>query len=120
VQTRIPTDKVTESIGPFIERLANDKELREHARSALVSAKAVYDKVQSDGPRKAAADKKTTDEAVRAASELRVAAGRLSKAKQSRGPGVGRLLLGAGIVAAAAFGVKKLLSTDADEFDYHA
>jgi hypothetical protein len=120
VQTRIRTDKLAESLGPFIERIANDKELREHARTALESAKAVYDKVQSDGARKAAADKKTTGEAVRAASELRDAAVRLSDAKKKRGSSFGRLLLGLGIVAGAAYALKRVLGSDEDEFDYHA
>ena len=120
MQTRIRTDKLAESLAPFIERLANDKELQEQARSALVSAKAVYDKVQSDGARKAAADRKTPDKAVRAASEFRDAAVRLSEAKKKRRSSFGRMLVGLGIVAAAAYGLLRVLGSDEDVFDYHA
>ncbi len=52
--TKIRTDKVAESITPLVTRVTQDDELRAHAMTALDSAKAIYTKVQADGPRKAA------------------------------------------------------------------
>jgi hypothetical protein len=113
------TDKVAEAIAPLVTKVANDPELREHAKRALDSAKTVYDKVQSDGARKAAANKSVQDEVVRAASEIRTGASKLVEPKRKRrSRGFLKLLLAAAIAAAAVIGIKRAVSHDEDEFEY--
>ncbi len=52
--TKMKTDKMAETLTPLVTRVANDEELRAHAKTALDSAKTIYAKIQADGPRKAA------------------------------------------------------------------
>ena len=52
--TKMKTDKMAETLTPIVTRVANDEELRAHAKTALDSAKTIYAKIQADGPRKAA------------------------------------------------------------------
>jgi hypothetical protein len=118
--TKIRTDKVADSLSPLVTRVAQDEELRAHAKTALDSAKAVYSKVQSDGARKAATNKAVTDEVVKAASELRMTAERLTGKSQRKSRKMRKLLLGAIIAAAAAVGLKKVLHRDEDEFEYES
>jgi hypothetical protein len=120
--TKMRTDKVAESISPLVTRVTQDEELRAHAMTALDSAKAIYSKVQSDGPRKAATNKAVTDEVVKAASELRMTAERLTgKAKKRRkGRTLRKLFFGALLAGAAAVGLKKVLHRDEDEFEYES
>jgi hypothetical protein len=119
VAAKLRTDKVAEAITPIVTKVANDPEVREHAKRALDSAKTVYVKVQSDGARKAAADKKVQDEVVRAAAELRTGAAKLSDTgKKHRGRTFMKLLIGAALAAAAFIGVKKAIASDEDEFEY--
>jgi hypothetical protein len=118
--TKIRTDKVADSLSPLVTRVAQDEELRAHAKTALDSAKAVYSKVQSDGPRKAATNKAVTDEVVKAASELRMTAERLTGKTQRKSRKMRKLLFGVIIAAAAAVGLKKVLHRDEDEFDYES
>src|SRR6478735_1287289 len=98
------TDKIAETVTPIATRVANDPELREAAKSVLDSAKTVLGKVQKDGARSAAVDKKVQDEVVRAAKELKKGAAKAAAA--------GAVAVGAVVVA------KKALSKDEDEFEY--
>ena len=118
--TKIRTDKVADSISPLVSRVAKDDELRAHAKTALDSAKAIYTKVQSDGARKAATNKAVTDEVVKAASELRMTAERLTGKSKRKSHKMRKLLFGAIIAAAAAVGLKKVLHRDEDEFEYES
>jgi hypothetical protein len=118
--TKIRTDKVAESITPLVTRVTQDDELRAHAMTALDSAKAIYTKVQADGPRKAATNKAVTDEFMKAASELRITAERLSGKTKRKSHKLRKLVIGAMIAGAAAFGLKKVLSSDEDEFEYES
>lgn len=118
--TKIRTDKVADSLSPLVTRVAQDEELRAHAKTALDSARAVYNKVQSDGPRKAATNKAVTDEVVKAASELRMTAERLTGKSQRKSRKMRTLLFGVIIAAAAAVGLKKVLHRDEDEFEYES
>lgn len=118
--TKIRTDKVADSLTPLVTRVTQDEELRAHAKTALDSAKTIYSKVQSDGPRKAATNKAVTDEVVKAASELRMTAERLTGKTQRKSRKMRKLLFGVIIAAAAAVGLKKVLHRDEDEFDYES
>jgi hypothetical protein len=119
VATKLRTDKVADAITPIATKIANDPEVREHAKRALDSAKTVYEKVQSDGARKAATDKKVQDEIVRAANELRTGASKLSDSgRKHRGRTFVKLLVGGALAAAAFIGIKKAMASDEDEFEY--
>jgi hypothetical protein len=118
--TKIRTDKVADSISPLVTRVAQDEELRAHAKTALDSAKTIYSKVQSDGARKAATNKAVTDEVVKAATELRMTAERLTGKTTRKSRKMRKLLFGAIIAAAAAVGLKKVLHRDEDEFEYES
>jgi hypothetical protein len=111
--TKMKTDKMAETLTPIVTRVANDEELRAHAKTALDSAKTIYARIQADGPRKA-----VSDEFMRAAGELKVAAARLSEKPTKKSRKFGRILIGGAIAVAAAIGIKKVLSSDEDEFDY--
>jgi hypothetical protein len=112
------TDKMAETLTPIVTRVANDEELRAHAMTALDSAKVIYAKMQADGPRKAATSRAVTDEVMKAAAELRIAAARLSDKPAKKSRKFGRLLIGGAIAVAAAIGIKKVLASNEDEFDY--
>jgi hypothetical protein len=118
--TKLRTDKVADSLSPLVTRVTQDDELRAHAKTALDSAKAVYSKVQSDGPRKAATNKAVTDEVVKAASELRLTAERLTGKTKRKSHKLRKLVIGAMLAGAAAVGLKRLLTRDEDEFDYES
>jgi len=112
------TDKMAETLTPIVTRVANDEELRAHAKTALDSAKTIYAKIQADGARKAATSRDVSDEFMKAAGELKVAASRLSEKPKKKSRKFGRLLVGTLIAVGAAIGIKKVLSSDEDEFDY--
>jgi hypothetical protein len=119
VATMMKKDKMAETITPIAQRVASDPELREHARNIAESARKIYERVQSDGPRNAAARKDVQHEVVRAANELKVSASRLvAKPKVSRR----RRAIKAAITGAAVVGTavvaKKALSKDEEEFEY--
>jgi len=116
--TKMKTDKMAETLTPLVTRVANDEELRAHAKTALDSAKTIYAKIQEDGPRKAATSRAVTDEVMKAAGELKAGAARLSDKPAKKSRKLGRLLIGGAIAVAAAIGIKKVLSSDEDEFDY--
>ena len=110
----------------YIQRLAEDPELRENLRSAFVSAKKAYGRVNGKGPVKALDDKKVHRELKDAASSLKEAADSLRGQKKKRRKG--RLLLvglvGAGLALALSEGLRKKL-LDAlfgaeEEFEYTA
>jgi hypothetical protein len=119
VPAKLRTDKVADAITPIATRVARDPELREHAKAVLDSAKAVLDKVQADGARSAATDKKVQDEVVRAAKQLKQGADKLTarphpskKRRAAKVAAAGAVAVGAAVVA------KKALSKDEDEFEY--
>ena len=120
MQTKLRTDKVAESITPLVNRVASDDELRAHAKTALDSAKAIYSKIQADGPRKAATNKAVTDEMLKAASEIRATAERLTAKPRRKSRRLRKLVFGAVIAGAAAVGLKKVLHRDEDEFEYES
>ncbi|MGZ4480566.1 MAG: hypothetical protein ACXVY5_00040 [Gaiellales bacterium] len=116
--TRLRTEKVAETITPLVTRVANDPELRDHAKTLLDSARTVYERVQADGARKAAADKHVQDEVVKAAGEIKQTAQRLTEQPRRRRGLFRKLVLGGIIAGVAAIGLKKVLSSDEDEFEY--
>jgi hypothetical protein len=118
--TKIRKDKVAESISPLVTRVTQDEELRAHAKTALDSAKAIYTKIQADGPRKAATNKAVTDEVVKAASEIRATAEHLTGKTKRKSRKFRKLLFGALLAGAAAVGLKKVLHRDEDEFEYES
>lgn len=112
---------------PYVHRLMEDAELRENLRSAFVSAKKAYGRVNGKGPAKALDDKKVQRELKDAASSLKEAADQLrgQKKKKSR---KGRVLLlglvGAGLALALNEGLRKkvldALFGAEEEFEYTA
>jgi hypothetical protein len=120
VQTKLRKDKVAETVSPLVSRIANDDELRAHAKTALDSARSIYQKIQSDGPRDAAKNKAVQDEVMKAATEIRHTARRLADTKPpaTKRHGFRKLLIGSAIVVGAIAASKKLLHRDEDEFDY--
>lgn len=112
---------------PYVQRLVEDAELRDNLRSAFVSAKKAYGRVNGKGPAKALDDKKVQREIKDAAASLKEAADSLrgNKKKKSR---KGRLLLlavvGAGVALVASEGLRKkvldALFGAEEEFEYTA
>ena len=113
---------------PYVQRLAQDEELRDNLRTAFESARKAYDRMSnSKGPAKALFDdKKTQRELKEAASSLKEAAdalrGQKAKKKRRRG-GILTLLLVGGIAAIALSEDlrKKVLDTlfgEEEEFEY--
>lgn len=116
---KLRTDKVADAITPIATRVARDPELREHAKAVLDSARAVLDKVQADGARSAASDKKVQDEVVRAAKELKQGASKLSaKPSSSKKRRVAKVAAAGAVAVGAAVVAKKAMSKDEDEFEY--
>jgi hypothetical protein len=113
---------------PYVQRLAQDDELRDNLRTAFDSAKKAYERMSNGkGPAKALFDdKKTQRELKEAASSLKEAADALRGSKKKKGGGKGKLLLLAlvGAVAAVALSEdlrKKVLDTlfgAEEEFEY--
>jgi hypothetical protein len=113
---------------PYVQRLANDEELRDNLRTAYESARKAYTRMSNGkGPAKALLDdKKTQRELKEAASSLKEAADQLrgSKAKKKRRKGGFLMLLLVGGVAAIALSEdlrKKVLDTlfgAEEEFEY--
>jgi hypothetical protein len=119
VTTKIKTDKVAETITPLAQRVARDPELREHAKNIAESAKKIYDRVQSEGTKRAASNKSVQDEVVRAASELRIGATKLvAKPKVSKKRKAAKVAVAGAAVVGGAVVAKKALSKDEDEFEY--
>jgi adenylosuccinate synthase len=111
----------------YVQRLMEDEELRENLRSAYVSAKKAYSRVNGKGPAKALDDKKTQRELKDAATSLKDATDALRGVKK-RKRGVGRWLLlaivGAGAALALSEGLRKkvldALFGAEEEFEYTA
>src|SRR3954469_21023047 len=113
---------------PYVQRLANDDELRENLRTAFDSAKKAYERMSNGkGPAKALLDdKKTQKELKEAASSLKEAADSLRGAKKKKRGGLGRKLLilavGAGGALALSEGLRKkvldALFGAEEEFEY--
>ena len=109
---KLKTDKVADAITPIATKVAKDPELRETAKSVL-------DRVQADGPRSAAGNKKVQDEVMRAAKEVQKGYAKMTappkaskKKKVAKAAAVGAVAVGTVVVA------KKALSKDEDEFEY--
>jgi adenylosuccinate synthase len=110
----------------YVQRLIEDQELRENLRSAFVSAKKAYGRVNGKGPAKALDDKKVQRELKDAATSLKEAADSLRGKKKKRRKG--RLLLvglvGAGLALALSEGLRKkvldALFGAEEEFEYTA
>lgn len=119
MQTKLRADRMAETFTPIVLRIANDEELRGHAKTAMDSARTIYDRMQRDGARSAAMRKDVQDEIVRAATELRTTAALLANSQQPRRTHKLRnLVLASAIVIGAAAAIKTLLGSDEDEFDY--
>jgi hypothetical protein len=111
----------------YIQRLMEDQELRDNLRSAFVSAKKAYGRVNGKGPAKALDDKKVQRELKDAATNLKDAADSLRGAKRKK-RGKGRLLLvalaGAGLALMLSEGLRKkaldALFGAEEEFEYTA
>jgi hypothetical protein len=119
VPGKLRTDQIADAITPIATRVARDPELREHAKAVLDSAKAVLDKVQADGARSAASDKKVQDEVVKAAKELRRGATKLSAQKRpAKKRRVAKVAAAGAVAVGAAVVAKRAMSKDEDEFEY--
>jgi hypothetical protein len=114
---------------PYVQRLMEDEDLRENLRSAFVSARKAYERVNGKGPAKALDDKKTQRELKDAASSLKQAADALRGTKKKRRRGrMGRLILvslvGTGVALALSEGMRKkvldALFGAEEEFEYTA
>jgi hypothetical protein len=113
---------------PYVQRLVHDDELRENLRSAFVSARKAYGRVNGKGPAKALDDKKVQRELKEAASSLKEAADSLRGAKKKRKRRKGRLLVialvGAGLALALSEDLRKkaldALFGAEEEFEYTA
>jgi hypothetical protein len=111
----------------YVQRFIEDEELRENVRSAFVSAKKAYGRINGKGPVKALDDKKVQRELKEAAASLKDAADSLRGGKK-RKRRKGRLLLialvGAGLALALSEDLRKkaldALFGAEEEFEYTA
>jgi hypothetical protein len=111
----------------YVQRLIEDEELRDNLRSAFVSARKAYSRVNGKGPAKALDDKKVQRELKDAAANLKDAADSL-RGNKKRKRRKSRLLLYGLIGAAAALALseglrKKVLDAlfgAEEEFEYTA
>ncbi|MFL5826746.1 MAG: hypothetical protein ACJ76V_09510 [Thermoleophilaceae bacterium] len=113
---------------PYVQRLAEDEELRESLRTAFDSARKAYERMSNGkGPVKALTeDKKTQKELKEAATSLREAADSLRGAKRrpkrKRRGGLLLVLVGAGLALALSEGMRKkaldLVFGSEEEFEY--
>ncbi|HEV3378431.1 MAG TPA: hypothetical protein VG126_14255 [Thermoleophilaceae bacterium] len=110
----------------YVQRFIEDEELRENVRSAFVSAKKAYGRINGKGPAKALDDKKVQRELKDAASSLKDAADSLRGGRKRKKSRKGRLLLvavvGAGLALALSEDLRKK-ALDAmfgaeEEFEY--
>jgi adenylosuccinate synthase len=113
---------------PYVQRLAEDEELRENLRTAFESARKVYGRMSNGkGPVKSLTDDKKTQKQLReAAKSLQAAANSLRGAKPSRKRkrrgGLLVLLVGVGLALALSEGLRsKVLDAlfgSEEEFEY--
>jgi hypothetical protein len=109
----------------YVQRVMEDEELRENVRSAFVSAKKAYSRINGKGPAKALDDKKVQRELKDAASSLKDAADSLRggrKRKSRKGRMVLVALVGAGLALALSEDLRKkaldALFGAEEEFEY--
>jgi hypothetical protein len=112
---------------PYVQRIAQDEELRDNLRTAYESAKKAYERMSNGkGPARAIFDdKKTQRELKEAASSLKDAADALRggrKKKSRRGTKLLVLLVGVGLALALSEGLRKkvldALFGAEEEFEY--
>jgi adenylosuccinate synthase len=111
----------------YVQRLVEDHELRENLRSAFVSARKAYGRVNGKGPAKALENKKVQKELKDAAASLKEAADSLrgqKKRKRRKGRILFVGLVGAGLALALSEGLRKkvldALFGAEEEFEYSA
>jgi adenylosuccinate synthase len=111
----------------YVQRFIEDEELRENVRSAFVSAKKAYTRINGKGPVKALDDKKVQRELKEAASSLKDAADSLRggrKKKRRKGRLLFIALVGAGLALALSEDLRKkaldALFGAEEEFEYTA
>ncbi len=111
----------------YVQRLVEDQELRENLRSAFLSARKAYGRVNGKGPAKALENKKVQKELKDAAASLKEAADSLrgqKKRKRSKGRILFVGLVGAGLALAFSEGLRKkvldALFGAEEEFEYSA
>ena len=110
----------------YVQRLVADQELRENLRSAFVSARKAYGRVNGKGPAKALDDKKVQRELKDAAASLKEAAdslrGAKAKKKRRRRGRLVLLLVGVGAALVLSEGLRKKvldgLFGAEEEFEY--
>jgi hypothetical protein len=110
----------------YVQRFIEDEELRENVRSAFVSAKKAYSRINGKGPAKALDDKKVQRELKDAAGSLKDAADSLRGGKKRKKSRKGRLLfvalVGAGLALALSEDLRKkaldALFGAEEEFEY--
>jgi len=128
-QARKAASAAAATTSPWVQRLAEDEELRDNFRVAFEAAKDAYERItDSKSPRDAVSDKRVKQDLKQAADALKDAGSALKegpKRKRKKG-GPGRLLLLLVIGAAAALVLSedlrgKLLDAlfgKEEEFDY--
>jgi adenylosuccinate synthase len=111
----------------YVQRFIEDEELRENVRSAFVSAKKAYGRINGKGPVKALDDKKVQRELKEAANSLKDAADSLrggKKRKRRKGRLLMIALVGAGLALALSEDLRKkaldALFGAEEEFEYTA
>jgi adenylosuccinate synthase len=111
----------------YVQRLVEDRELRDNLRSAFVSARKAYGRVNGKGPAKALENKKVQKELKEAAASLKEAADSLrgqKKRKRRKGRILFVGLVGAGLALAFSEGLRKkvldALFGAEEEFEYSA
>src|SRR6185312_13430642 len=112
-QARKAASAAAATTSPWVQRLAEDEELRDNFRVAFEAAKDAYERItDSKHPRDAVHDKKVQKDIKQAADALKDAGSALKegpkKRKARRKGGVGRMML---VVLDALFGKE-------EEFDY--
>ncbi|HXE46681.1 MAG TPA: hypothetical protein VN635_15985 [Conexibacter sp.] len=130
-QARKAASAAAATTSPWVQRLAEDEELRDNFRVAFEAAKDAYERItDSKHPRDAVHDKKVQKDIKQAADALKDAGSALKegpkKRKARRKGGVGRMMLVLLVGAAVALVVSEDLRTkvlDAlfgkeEEFDY--
>ena len=130
-QARKAASAAAATTSPWVQRLAEDEELRDNFRVAFEAAKDAYERItDSKSPKDAVSDKKVQKDLKQAADALKDAGSALKegpkKRKARRKGGVGRMVLVLLVGAAVALVVSEDLRTkvlDAlfgkeEEFDY--
>ncbi|MBS1868177.1 MAG: hypothetical protein JSS99_00780 [Actinobacteria bacterium] len=128
-QARKAASAAAATTSPWVQRLAEDEELRDNFRVAFEAAKDAYDRItDSKSPRDAVNDKKVQKDIKQAAEALKDAGSALKEGpkRKRRKAGVGRKLLLLLVGAAVALAVSEDLRTKVldtlfgkeEEFDY--